>query len=134
MKSQLTDETIDVIWVANKIDLLEDKSRLSAIDCTQISASEGENIEELTQKIIEITNSKQSQEQQIVVTNVRHFEALTNANEAIVQVTNALNIGVTGDLVAIDIRQALHFLGEITGEISTDELLGNIFSKFCIGK
>jgi tRNA modification GTPase len=134
LKSQLTDETIDVIWVANKIDLLEDKSRLSAIDCTQISASEGENIEELTQKIIEITNSKQSQEQQIVVTNVRHFEALTNANEAIVQVTNAINIGVTGDLVAIDIRQALHFLGEITGEISTDELLGNIFSKFCIGK
>ena len=59
---------------------------------------------------------------------------MTNANEAIVQVTNALNMGIPGDLVAIYIRQALHFLGEITGEISTDELLGNIFSKFCIGK
>ncbi|MDB4089419.1 hypothetical protein N9544_07325 [Flavobacteriales bacterium] len=76
----------------------------------------------------EISNSKQSQ--QIVVTNVRHFEALTKANEAIVQVTNALNMGIPGDLVAIYIRQALHFLGEI----STDELLGNIFSKFCIKK
>ncbi len=134
LKSQLTDDTIDVIWVANKIDLLEDKSKLSGIDCIKISASEGENLEELTHKIIEITNSKQSQEQQVVVTNVRHFEALTKANEAIQQVTNALEMGIPGDLVAIDIRQALHFLGEITGEISTDELLGNIFSKFCIGK
>tara|TARA_B110000977_G_C10643520_1_gene325019 strand:+ start:157 stop:507 length:351 start_codon:yes stop_codon:yes gene_type:complete len=52
---------------------------------------------------------------------------LTNANGAIVQVTNALNIGISGDLVAIDIRQVLHFLGEITGEISTDELLGTNF-------
>ena len=65
---------------------------------------------------------------------MRHYEALTKASEAIIQVANALEIGISGDLVAIDIRQALHFLGEITGEISTDELLGNIFSKFCIGK
>ncbi len=134
LKSQLIDDTIDVIWVANKIDLLNDKSKLDVIDCIQISASEGENLEELTHKIIEITNSKQSQEQQVVVTNVRHYEALTKANEAIGQVTDALEMGIPGDLVAIDIRQALHFLGEITGEISTDELLGNIFSKFCIGK
>ena len=134
LQSQLTDKTIDVIWVANKIDLLSDNSKLTDLDCIQISASEGDNLEELTKKIIEITNSKQSQEQQVVVTNVRHYEALTKANEAILQVTNALNMGIPGDLVAIDIRQALHFLGEITGEISTDELLGNIFSKFCIGK
>ena len=134
LKSQLIDDSIDVIWVANKIDLLEDKARLNGMESIEISASEGENIEVLTQKIIEITNSKQSQEQQVVVTNVRHYEALTKANEAIVQVTSALNLGIPGDLVAIDIRQALHFLGEITGEISTDELLGNIFSKFCIGK
>ena len=88
----------------------------------------------MTQKVIEITNSKNAQEQQVVVTNIRHYEALTKANEAINQVTNALEMGIPGDLVAVDIRQSLHFLGEITGEISTDELLGNIFSKFCIGK
>lgn len=134
LKSQITDETIDVIWVANKIDLLKDKSVLIGMDSIKISASENENLEELTRKIIEITNSKQSQEQQVVVTNVRHFEALTKANNAIIEVTNALEMGIPGDLVAIDIRQSLHFLGEITGEISTDELLGNIFSKFCIGK
>ncbi|MGB1039340.1 MAG: tRNA uridine-5-carboxymethylaminomethyl(34) synthesis GTPase MnmE [Flavobacteriales bacterium] len=134
LKSKLSDQSIDIVLVANKIDLLEDKSVLNGLDCIQISASVGDNLDELTNKIIELTNSKQSQEQQVVVTNIRHFEALTKANKAIEQVTNALEMGVPGDLVAIDIRQALHFLGEITGEISTDELLGNIFSKFCIGK
>lgn len=134
LKSQLTGDSIDVIWVANKMDLLENNSVLNGLDCIQISASEGDNLEELTQKIIEITNSKNAEEQQVVVTNVRHYEALTKANEAISQVTDALEMGIPGDLVAVDIRQALHFLGEITGEISTDELLGNIFSKFCIGK
>lgn len=134
LKSQITDETIDVIWVANKIDLLSDRSILKEFDSIQISASENENIEQLTRRIIEITNSKQSEEQQVVVTNVRHYEALTKANTAILEVSNALEIGIPGDLVAVDIRQSLHFLGEITGEISTDELLGNIFSKFCIGK
>ena len=134
LKSKLSDQSIDIILVANKIDLLQDQSVLNGLDCIQISASEGDNLDELTHKIIELTNSKQSQEQQIVVTNIRHFEALTKANEAIEQVTNALEMGIPGDLVAIDIRQALHYLGEITGQISTDELLGNIFSKFCIGK
>jgi tRNA modification GTPase len=134
LKAQLTDQSIDFILVANKIDLLKDNSVLNELNCIQISASEGDNIEELTQKVIEITNSKNAQEQQVVVTNIRHYEALTKANEAINQVTNALEMGIPGDLVAVDIRQSLHFLGEITGEISTDELLGNIFSKFCIGK
>ena len=134
LKAQLTDQSIDFILVANKIDLLKDNSILNELNCIQISASEGDNIEELTQKVIEITNSKNAQEQQVVVTNIRHYEALTKANEAINQVTNALEMGIPGDLVAVDIRQSLHFLGEITGEISTDELLGNIFSKFCIGK
>ncbi len=134
LKSQITDETIDVIWVANKIDLLSDKSLLGGLESIQISASENENIGELTNKIIEITNSKQAEQQQVIVTNVRHYEALTKANQAIREVTHALEMGIPGDLVAVDIRQALHFLGEITGEISTDELLGNIFSKFCIGK
>lgn len=134
LKDQLVDESITIIWVANKIDVLQDPKKLEGLTCIRISASEGDNLEELTQEIIKITNAKQADEQQVVVTNVRHYEALSKANEAITQVTQALNEGIPGDLVAIDIRQALHFLGEITGEISTDELLGNIFSKFCIGK
>ena len=134
LQSQLTDTSIEVIWVANKIDLLQDTGKLGELECIQISASEGDNLEELTQEIVRITNSKQAEQQQVVVTNVRHYEALTKANDAITQVTSAIEMGIPGDLVAIDIRQALHFLGEITGEISTDELLGNIFSKFCIGK
>ena len=71
---------------------------------------------------------------QTVVTNNRHYEALNHAYEALAQVLRGLNDGTTGDLIALDIRQALHHLGLITGEISTDDLLESIFSSFCIGK
>ena len=69
-----------------------------------------------------------------VVTNLRHYESLYNAQKSLEDVVNGISEGISGDLLAMDIRQALHYLGEITGEITTDDLLGNIFSKFCIGK
>ena len=69
-----------------------------------------------------------------VVTNTRHYEALSRANESLEKVLQGLDSNITGDFLAMDIRQALHHLGEITGEITTDDLLDNIFSKFCIGK
>ena len=71
---------------------------------------------------------------QTVVTNSRHYEALLKSLQDIEQVSQGLQNGLSGDLLAIDIRQALHHLGEITGEITTDDLLGNIFANFCIGK
>ena len=70
----------------------------------------------------------------IIVTNERHFDLLNKANESLNNVLSGLENQIPGDLVAIDIRQANIFLGEITGTISTDDLLGNIFGKFCIGK
>ena len=70
----------------------------------------------------------------IIVSNSRHFEALQNAREAITQVEKGLENDIPTDLIAIDIRQALHHLGTITGKVTTDDLLSNIFSKFCIGK
>jgi len=70
----------------------------------------------------------------VVVTNVRHYEALSKANKSLLKVLEGLDNNITGDFLAMDIRQALHHLGEITGEITTDDLLDNIFSKFCIGK
>ena len=70
----------------------------------------------------------------VVVTNIRHFNALSKTNESLTAVLTGLGNDITGDFLAIDIRRALHHLGEITGEITTDDLLGNIFSKFCIGK
>ena len=68
------------------------------------------------------------------MTNVRHVEALREAQQALQTVLEGINFGLTGDLVSIDIRTALHHIGSITGEINTEEILGNIFGKFCIGK
>jgi tRNA modification GTPase len=70
----------------------------------------------------------------VIVTNVRHYEALKKSLEAILRVTDGLESGISGDLLAQDIREVLYYLGEITGNISTDEVLGNIFKNFCIGK
>ena len=68
------------------------------------------------------------------MTNSRHYEALYKADEALNKVLEGLTGGITGDFIAMDIRQALHHLGEITGEIYTDDLLDSIFGRFCIGK
>ena len=73
-------------------------------------------------------------QQDVIVTNARHFEILKNAHAAILRVLNGLNSGITGDFLAQDIRECMHYLGEITGEISTNEVLGHIFKNFCIGK
>ncbi|MFO7827177.1 MAG: tRNA uridine-5-carboxymethylaminomethyl(34) synthesis GTPase MnmE, partial [Bacteroidales bacterium] len=64
----------------------------------------------------------------------RHYEALEKASVALQRAIDGLNSGITGDFLAMDIREVLHYLGEITGEITTDEVLGNIFKNFCIGK
>ena len=70
----------------------------------------------------------------VMVTNLRHFHNLQQTYDALQRVLEGMGQGVTGDFLAMDIRQALHYLGEITGTITTDDLLANIFSKFCIGK
>ena len=72
--------------------------------------------------------------EEIIVSNVRHYEALTLAFSAIEKVIDGLMTGISGDFLAQDIRECLHYLGEITGEVSTDEILGHIFKHFCIGK
>ncbi len=99
-----------------------------------ISAIHGMNIEYLKEKLFEAVLSSDMALEGTVVANVRHYEALQKADESLGRVMQGLNEGVASDFVAMDIRQALYFLGEITGEISTDDLLGNIFSRFCIGK
>ena len=74
------------------------------------------------------------QQGDVVITNVRHFQSLKDTHDALDRVLTGMANGVTGDFMAMDVRQALYFLGVITGEISTDDLLENIFRKFCIGK
>jgi tRNA modification GTPase len=70
----------------------------------------------------------------VIISNIRHYEALQNVSDSLARVKKGLEDGIPDDIISIDIRQAIHFLGEITGEITTDEILGNIFKNFCIGK
>ena len=70
----------------------------------------------------------------VIITNLRHYDALLKVSESLVRVKSGLDSFLPEDLIAIDIRHAIHYLGEITGEITTDEILDNIFRNFCIGK
>lgn len=99
-----------------------------------VSAKNEMNIPYLKEVLYESVVSNKVNLDNTIVTNARHFEALEKAHESLDDVLKGMAMGVTSDFVAMDIRRALHFLGEITGEISTDDLLGNIFANFCIGK
>jgi len=129
--------------VVNKIDLLapqkiaELKTRLGEIagtDLQFISAKKKIGIEELKEKLQQYVNTGILRNNDTIITNSRHYDSLLKAQAEINQVQNGIDLGLSGDLLAIDIRQALYYFGEITGEITTDDLLGNIFSNFCIGK
>lgn len=124
----------------------EDKSSQSHVDeilsvlagkgfnSLAISAKAGHNIEQLQQLLIVIGKADMPENEDVVVTNIRHYNALQSARASLAQVLNGLHANLSGDLLAIDIHQAIDYLGEITGEISNNEVLGYIFSKFCIGK
>lgn len=100
-----------------------------------VSARDGQNMEALNQAIIKMAALPSvADDEAVIVTNARHYEALVRAGEAITRSINGLYSGLSGDFVSQDIRECMHYLGEITGEISTDDILGEIFSHFCIGK
>ena len=103
-------------------------------DMLFISAGNKENLELLKSRILELVNLDKFRTGNTVVTNVRHYDSLTKTRESLLEVLGGLDELVTNDFLAMDIRRALHYLGEITGEVTTDDLLANIFSKFCIGK
>lgn len=127
-----------LVLVANKIDKedMEYTYREFAEfkDMVFISAKEQTGIDELKQHLVKLFDNSTVNVTETIVTNVRHVEALRQTNSALLKVLEGLNNNVTGDFLAMDIRQALHYLGTITGEISSDDLLSNIFSRFCIGK
>jgi tRNA modification GTPase len=106
----------------------------SPASCILISAKDGDGLKELEEELLRLVNFKAYEESDVVVTNVRHYEALTRAQTALYRALNGLHMGISGDFLSQDIREAMHYLGEITGQISTDEILGNIFQHFCIGK
>ncbi len=132
----------NLVLVANKVDKLSDKeiTELSKILTSKdyqlqtISARSGKGVEELQNKLLEFVNTGALRNNETIVTNSRHYDSLLRALEEITKVQDGINADLSGDLLAIDIRQALYHFGEITGEVTNDELLGNIFANFCIGK
>lgn len=100
----------------------------------RISSLRRKNLEELKDKLVEIMELDRAVPDSGMVTNLRHYQALQETYRSIREVENGFKDNLTTDLVAIDIQKALQAMGEITGEISNDEILGNIFEKFCIGK
>lgn len=127
-----------ILTIVNKSDLLT-KNEISNIS-TQISnfiilsAKNKEGIHTLTTTLTQLANKGALSNNETIVSNSRHFEALNNAYNSIKEVKKGIDLQISTDLFAIDIRQALFHLGEITGEVTTEDLLGNIFSNFCIGK
>ena len=100
----------------------------------RISAKENINIDELKKILSLYVKNLSPSAGNTIITNIRHYEALNNALQALEKVEEGMQIHLSGDLLAIDIRETLYHLGSITGAVSNDELLGNIFSRFCIGK
>ncbi len=127
---------VPVIKVGNKMDKATAQAieKLEAEDFILISASQKLNIQKLKDKVLSHFHVGEVKQGDVLVTNLRHYQNLKQTNDALDRVLTGMDNGITGDFLAMDIRQALHYLGEITGQVTTDDLLANIFSKFCIGK
>ena len=131
-----------LIVVLNKTDLDDEfaaKSELNEVlpegtTVVAISAKCDSDIEALRALIVEAATLPEVDSNAVIVTNARHYQALTHARDAIARAIDGLNGGLSGDLLDQDIRECLHWLGEITGEVTTDNILGEIFAHFCIGK
>ena len=140
-----------LVIIANKIDKLseDEKSKLEVTLSTSTALNKGSvershfillsakhkiGVDALQEKLLSFVNTGALRNNDTIVTNSRHYDSLLKAFEEIDKVKHGLDTGLSGDLLAIDIRQALYHFGEITGEITNDDLLGNIFANFCIGK
>lgn len=128
-----------LILVLNKSDLTS--SQLSIVNCqlpinkiVSLSAKCKEGIDQLQSLLIEAAHLPAISSSDIIVTNVRHYESLTHALEAIRRVQEGLSTGLSGDLISQDLRECIFHLSDIVGEVTTDEVLGNIFKHFCVGK
>ena len=145
---QLAPQIIDrkngkkLILLLNKVDKLSKEERMEKVsgyihhneDYMVFSAKSDTDIAALEHKLVEIANIPQIGDNDTIVTNLRHYEALTKALSAVERVLEGLDSAISGDFLSQDIRECLDYLGAITGhEITTDEVLGNIFSRFCVG-
>lgn len=127
-----------LLVIMNKMDLLSENEISDLIseisNLILISAKNKEGIDALKNQLMRLVNTGALRNNETIVTNTRHYDSLLKALEEIQKVQYGLDMGISADLMAIDIRQALFYFGEITGQVTNDELLGNIFANFCIGK
>lgn len=137
-KQTLNKLGIPFLLVGNKTDKLQtinlDQLKKAFPEMIFISASSDKNVDQLKNALSGLVRNDDFKTGDTIVTNIRHIESLTNTQASLNEVMNGVENNITGDFLAMDIRQALHHLGEITGQITTEDLLENIFSKFCIGK
>jgi tRNA modification GTPase len=136
IRAQLS-EAQQLIVILNKMDRLADNPHIplpASHGALSISAKQKQGIDMLTAALLDCINLSPLAADETIVTNLRHHEALQRTQSALLRVTQGFARKLPADLVAQDVREALYHLGSITGEISTDEILGNIFSRFCIGK
>lgn len=137
IKTHLSDHS-QLIIVGNKIDKEDlaytQREFVSFEDILFISAKEHSNIDALRKRFVDLFDSRTVNVSETVITNARHVQALQNAGSSLEKAYDGVKNNLSGELVSIEIKNALHHLGLITGEVSADDLLQNIFSKFCIGK
>ncbi len=136
--NRLENTGVPFLKLGNKLDQVDEalveKLQAQHPDMLFLSAKDSAHVDTLKERILELVNLDKFKRGDTVVTNIRHYDSLLQTRNALMDVINGLDNQITNDFVAMDIRQSLHYLGEITGEITTDDLLANIFSKFCIGK
>ena len=136
IKKDLLDQNKKLILVGNKSDIInvDKKNNYGDLEIEFISAKENIGIEELKNKLFLSVTENKILTENIIVTNTRHYEALQQVEKSLHDIKGGLENKIPGDLLALDIRQCLYYLGEITGEITNEDRLDYIFSKFCIGK
>ena len=122
-----------LIHVYNKVDLLPQYPIADSQSPIAISAKSG-NVEVLKQQLISFAREQYDTRNAVTISNTRHYEALVRAQEAIQRVQNGLQMQISGEFLSMDLQDCLSALGEITGQITSQEVLNNIFGKFCIGK
>ncbi len=136
--NKLENAGVPFLKLGNKLDKAQggmvEKLQQQHPDMLFLSAKDPEQVEKLKERILELINLDKFKRGDTVVTNIRHYDSLLQTRNSLMDVINGIDNQVTNDFVAMDIRQSLHYLGEITGEITTDDLLANIFGKFCLGK
>lgn len=138
MKTELEKQNLNYLLVGNKIDELEEtlaKDKFSSVEnIVFISAKSHKHLEVLKERMVDKVISGKVQPEDTIVTNARHYHALKEVAKSLADIKKGLDQKLSGDLLALDIRRGLHYLGEITGEITNEDQLDYIFSKFCIGK